>query len=57
MTRNEMMNSMIQNFGFENPNTIAFFQFCEDFPELTDEELTATYNVCAIRATLETEVE
>lgn len=38
MTVNEMKNAMVEQWGFEHPNTIHFFTVCEKF---TDEFIIA----------------
>lgn len=32
MTRNEMMNSVVKKFGYEDSRTIWFFELCEQYP-------------------------
>lgn len=39
MTKQEMQNTIIRTWGFENIRTIRFFEICENYPKKTDKQL------------------
>lgn len=44
MTKQEMMDKMVQDFGMENEHVIKFFQWCENNPNAEYIDLMDAYN-------------
>lgn len=43
MDRQEMLTDIIRTYGFENPVTLRFARYCEEFK--TDRVVQAAYNI------------
>jgi hypothetical protein len=43
MTKTEMINEMIMNYGHEHKSTIWFIKLVEDYPHGTDEQFQAVF--------------
>lgn len=50
MTKQEMMNKMVRDFGMENEHVIEFFQWCEINP---DADCTDAYNTATHHAVMD----
>lgn len=50
MTKQEMMDKMVRDFGMENEHVINFFQWCEDNPNAKDFDLIDAYNLHTAKA-------
>lgn len=50
MTKQNMIDKMVRDFGMENKHVIEFFQWCEDNP---DTDCTDAYNTATHRAVMD----
>jgi len=53
MTKQEMMDKMVRDFGMENEHVINFFQWCEDNPNVEYIDLMDAYNLNTAKAVRE----
>ncbi len=53
MTKQEMMNTMVRDFGMENEHVIEFFQWCEDNPNAKSIDITDAYNTATHYAVMD----
>lgn len=44
MTKQEMMNKMVKDFGMENEHVINFFRWCENNPNAKSIDVMDAYN-------------
>ena len=53
MTKQEMMDKMVKDFGMENAHVIDFFSWCENNPNARSLDVMDAYNEYTYRAVRE----